>query len=160
MSATVEMEPKKVEISSSILMSDDERVEYERAQNAKIAREEAATYKRRGKIGRDLSLATREIIPPQTITELDPTDEFDDFAPLRLRTPDEDMAWQDRAVCIEADPEVFFPDKERPSTREAKRLCLGCEVVDKCLEYALENNEKFGIWGGKTERERQRMKQN
>ena len=43
-------------------------------------------------------------------------------------------------------------------TREAKRICLGCEVKDACLEYALANDERFGIWGGLSERERRRLK--
>ncbi|MDX6335165.1 MAG: WhiB family transcriptional regulator, redox-sensing transcriptional regulator, partial [Streptosporangiaceae bacterium] len=44
------------------------------------------------------------------------------------------------------------------STREAKKVCRGCEVRVECLEYALEHDERFGIWGGLSERERRRMK--
>ncbi len=65
--------------------------------------------------------------------------------------------WQDRALCSQTDPEAFFPEKGG-STREAKRICLGCEVRDECLEYALANDERFGIWGGLSERERRRLK--
>ncbi|MBN4926008.1 WhiB family transcriptional regulator [Hoyosella rhizosphaerae] len=65
--------------------------------------------------------------------------------------------WQDRALCAQTDPEAFFPEKGG-STREAKRICLGCEVRDECLEYALANDERFGIWGGLSERERRRLK--
>ncbi|WP_245905759.1 WhiB family transcriptional regulator [Mycolicibacterium palauense] len=65
--------------------------------------------------------------------------------------------WQDRALCAQTDPEAFFPEKGG-STREAKRICLGCEVRDQCLEYALANDERFGIWGGLSERERRRLK--
>ncbi len=65
--------------------------------------------------------------------------------------------WQDRALCAQTDPEAFFPEKGG-STREAKRICLGCEVKDMCLEYALANDERFGIWGGLSERERRRLK--
>ena len=65
--------------------------------------------------------------------------------------------WQDRALCSQTDPEAFFPEKGG-STREAKRICLGCEVKDACLEYALANDERFGIWGGLSERERRRLK--
>jgi WhiB family redox-sensing transcriptional regulator len=65
--------------------------------------------------------------------------------------------WQDRALCAQTDPEAFFPEKGG-STREAKRICLGCEVRDDCLEYALANDERFGIWGGLSERERRRLK--
>jgi len=65
--------------------------------------------------------------------------------------------WQDRALCAETDPEAFFPEKGG-STREAKRICSGCEVRAECLEYALAHDERFGIWGGLSERERRRLK--
>jgi WhiB family transcriptional regulator, redox-sensing transcriptional regulator len=65
--------------------------------------------------------------------------------------------WQERALCAQTDPEAFFPEKGG-STREAKRICMGCEVRDECLEYALANDERFGIWGGLSERERRRLK--
>ena len=68
-----------------------------------------------------------------------------------------DDLWQERALCAQTDPEAFFPEKGG-STREAKRICLGCEVRDACLEYALANDERFGIWGGLSERERRRLK--
>jgi WhiB family transcriptional regulator, redox-sensing transcriptional regulator len=67
------------------------------------------------------------------------------------------IGWQDRALCAQTDPEAFFPEKGG-STREAKRVCRGCEVRAECLEYALENDERFGIWGGLSERERRRLK--
>ena len=69
----------------------------------------------------------------------------------------EDEEWQERALCAQTDPEAFFPEKGG-STREAKRICLGCEVKDRCLEYALGHDERFGIWGGLSERERRRLK--
>lgn len=65
--------------------------------------------------------------------------------------------WQDRALCAQTDPEAFFPEKGG-STREAKRICSGCEVKAECLEYALQKDERFGIWGGLSERERRRLK--
>ena len=69
----------------------------------------------------------------------------------------DEAGWQERALCAETDPEAFFPEKGG-STREAKRVCLGCDVRAECLEYALENDERFGIWGGLSERERRRVK--
>jgi len=69
----------------------------------------------------------------------------------------EEDQWQERALCAQTDPEAFFPEKGG-STREAKRICLGCEVRDECLDYALANDERFGIWGGLSERERRRIK--
>jgi WhiB family redox-sensing transcriptional regulator len=67
-------------------------------------------------------------------------------------------AWRMYALCAETDPEAFFPDKGG-STREAKLVCRGCPVRGDCLEYALENEERFGIWGGLSERERRRVRQ-
>lgn len=70
---------------------------------------------------------------------------------------DGEEQWQERALCAQTDPEAFFPEKGG-STREAKRICMGCEVRDDCLEYALAHDERFGIWGGLSERERRRLK--
>lgn len=74
-------------------------------------------------------------------------------------SPDDvdELGWQDRALCAQTDPEAFFPEKGG-STREAKRVCRNCEVRAECLEYALEHDERFGIWGGMSERERRRLK--
>ncbi|GAB2444686.1 hypothetical protein GCM10027062_26020 [Nocardioides hungaricus] len=69
----------------------------------------------------------------------------------------EDAGWQDRALCAQTDPEAFFPEKGG-STREAKKVCLTCEVREECLESALMNDERFGIWGGLSERERRKLK--
>lgn len=67
------------------------------------------------------------------------------------------LAWQMRALCSQTDPEAFFPEKGG-STREAKTICAECEVRAECLEYALANDERFGIWGGLSERERRRLR--
>ena len=79
-------------------------------------------------------------------------------AELFLLEPEADeQGWQDRALCAQTDPEAFFPEKGG-STREAKKVCLTCDVRDDCLEYALMNDERFGIWGGLSERERRKLK--
>jgi WhiB family redox-sensing transcriptional regulator len=65
--------------------------------------------------------------------------------------------WQSGALCAQADPEAFFPEKGG-STKEAKKVCAVCPVQQECLEYALLNEERFGIWGGKSERERRRLR--
>lgn len=70
---------------------------------------------------------------------------------------EEQQDWQERALCAQTDPEAFFPEKGG-STREAKRICQGCEVQTECLEYALAHDERFGIWGGLSERERRKMR--
>jgi WhiB family transcriptional regulator, redox-sensing transcriptional regulator len=71
--------------------------------------------------------------------------------------PLEEPEWQERALCAQTDPEAFFPEKGG-STREAKRICSGCEVRAECLDYALAHDERFGIWGGLSERERRRLR--
>ena len=68
-----------------------------------------------------------------------------------------EQEWQEQALCAQTDPEAFFPEKGG-STREAKRICQACAVRDECLEYALLNDERLGIWGGLSERERRRLK--
>jgi WhiB family redox-sensing transcriptional regulator len=70
---------------------------------------------------------------------------------------DDEQEWQERALCAQTDPEAFFPEKGG-STREAKRICSGCEVRAECLDYALAHDERFGIWGGLSERERRRLR--
>jgi WhiB family redox-sensing transcriptional regulator len=85
--------------------------------------------------------------------------------PIRLgvpgvRQPDTDenpLAWQSDSLCAQTDPEAFFPEKGG-STRDAKKICASCEVRNMCLEYALENDERFGIWGGLSERERRKLR--
>jgi WhiB family redox-sensing transcriptional regulator len=69
----------------------------------------------------------------------------------------DDRGWQGRANCLGVDPDLFFPERGA-STREAKAVCHGCEVRLDCLEYALRHGEKFGIWGGLSERERRRVR--
>lgn len=65
--------------------------------------------------------------------------------------------WQDRGLCNQTDPEAFYPE-QGGSTQAAKKICLGCEVRTECLEHALAHDERFGIWGGKSERERRQLK--
>jgi len=78
---------------------------------------------------------------------------------VRSGDGDADLAsrWQERANCLGVDPDLFFPERGA-STREAKSVCRGCEVRLECLEYALAQGEKFGIWGGLSERERRRVR--
>lgn len=68
-----------------------------------------------------------------------------------------DRQWQDQANCLGVDPDLFFPERGA-STREAKEVCRGCVVKQDCLEFALANGEKFGIWGGLSERERRKLR--
>jgi WhiB family redox-sensing transcriptional regulator len=66
------------------------------------------------------------------------------------------MTFPDDGLCLQVDNEIFFPEKGG-STREAKRVCAHCDVREECLKYALDHDERFGIWGGKSERERRRL---
>ncbi|HEV7184052.1 MAG TPA: WhiB family transcriptional regulator [Leifsonia sp.] len=92
-----------------------------------------------------------------------PDDWFID--PVKLGVPgvrvtvddDNPLAWQSDSLCAQTDPEAFFPEKGG-STRDAKRICGSCEVRSQCLEYALANDERFGIWGGLSERERRKLR--
>ena len=68
-----------------------------------------------------------------------------------------ELGWQTDALCAQTDPEAFFPEKGG-STRDAKKVCGVCNVKAQCLEYALANDERFGIWGGLSERERRRLR--
>lgn len=62
------------------------------------------------------------------------------------------------AVCGQTDPDAFFPESGA-NVREAKRLCnLVCEVREECLTWALDNDQRWGVWGGTSPQERKRMK--
>ncbi|HCB34313.1 MAG TPA: WhiB family transcriptional regulator [Acidimicrobiaceae bacterium] len=78
------------------------------------------------------------------------------FADQHIEAETRDQ-WWDLANCLGVDPDLFYPERGA-STREAKDVCRGCVVRDDCLEYALSNGEKFGIWGGLSERERRRVR--
>ena len=74
-----------------------------------------------------------------------------------MNETDEDKSWQMLSNCLGVDPDLFFPERGA-STKDAKAVCQGCIVREDCLEYALTNREKFGIWGGLSERERRRIR--
>ncbi|GAA4265343.1 hypothetical protein GCM10022256_09550 [Frondihabitans peucedani] len=78
---------------------------------------------------------------------------------VRKPETDEDsqLSWQADSLCAQTDPEAFFPEKGG-STRDAKKICASCDVRAQCLEYALQNDERFGIWGGLSERERRKLR--
>lgn len=67
-----------------------------------------------------------------------------------------ELDWKQDAICAQVCGDMWFPDKGQNGT-DAKELCETCPVVEMCLKYALEHGERFGIWGGKTERERHRI---
>lgn len=75
-----------------------------------------------------------------------------------------DVAWQDRGRCRDVGQELFYPPLERESARRrqsreaaAKAVCAPCPVRVECLTWALDSGEQYGVWGGMTERERDRL---
>jgi WhiB family redox-sensing transcriptional regulator len=62
------------------------------------------------------------------------------------------------ALCAQVDAEMFFPEKQGAHNRDAKRTCLRCDVRTECLDYAVENKIAWGIWGGKSDRERRSIR--
>lgn len=71
--------------------------------------------------------------------------------------PRRPLDWQEFARCRDSDPEIFYPERGR-SSRAAKTVCAACPVQAACLAFALKGRETFGIWGGRSERERRRLK--
>lgn len=65
--------------------------------------------------------------------------------------------WMQEGLCAQTDPEMFFPEKGG-TTRNAKKVCASCDVVKECLAYAMRGEERFGIWGGLSERERRKLR--
>ena len=66
------------------------------------------------------------------------------------------LSWRTRAACKGVDPDIFYPASDEEAD-EAKAICASCPVREACLEYALANRERDGVWGGATERERRRI---
>jgi hypothetical protein len=92
------------------------------------------------------------IIGPIHATPLTSARRVDVYPALTVQPP----AWTIDALCAKIDTDMFFPDKGG-STREGKQVCGACPVRAECLAYALANHERFGIWGGYTERDRRLM---
>jgi WhiB family redox-sensing transcriptional regulator len=67
------------------------------------------------------------------------------------------IVWQEQALCAQTGGDFFFPEPGS-SVREAKRICGLCESRAACLSYALDNDERFGVWGGLSEKERMQLR--
>lgn len=76
---------------------------------------------------------------------------------IRTQVSTKDAFRPDNGACTGTDPEIFYPIRGE-SSREAKEICAQCNAQDACLNHALVNNERFGIWGGTSERDRRRLK--
>ena len=72
------------------------------------------------------------------------------------------MDWRHRALCLNEDPELFFPigttGPAATQVEDAKQVCRRCYVVDECLEWALETSQDAGVWGATSEDERRVLK--
>ena len=83
--------------------------------------------------------------------------------PLSQVPADATWEWQEQGACREADPELFFhPQNERGLARlrrdrAAKAVCARCDVRIDCADYAIRAREPYGVWGGLTEEERERV---
>lgn len=78
-------------------------------------------------------------------------------AQIRYR-PHRDVSWQAKAVCVNANPELFSACETNPdAVMDAKRICHRCPVIAECLAHALATKET-GIWGATTASERGLMK--
>jgi WhiB family redox-sensing transcriptional regulator len=65
--------------------------------------------------------------------------------------------WREVGRCKGADPDVFYPEDDEDEGTAAKAICAICPVREVCLEHAVVNREKIGVWGGYTARERRRL---
>ena len=66
--------------------------------------------------------------------------------------------WQKDAACKGKDTDRWFALESDPATYEAKQVCAGCPVRESCLQFAIDNPEHFGVWGGLTGRERAKLR--
>lgn len=73
----------------------------------------------------------------------------------RLFTPRPD--WFDDAACRGMGPDLFFPSQGEDGDM-AKQVCASCPVAAQCNDYAINGRERFGVWGGNSERVRRRYK--
>jgi WhiB family redox-sensing transcriptional regulator len=64
--------------------------------------------------------------------------------------------WMEQAACRGLNADLFYPERGVP-TDEAKAVCASCLVRGDCLSYAIENSERYGVWGGLSIRERRRL---
>ncbi len=75
----------------------------------------------------------------------------------------DDAGWRDRAACRRTDADLFFPAGSTGDAvdqiESAKAVCRSCPVQLACLQFSLETNQEAGIWGGKDEDERRKLRQ-
>ena len=65
--------------------------------------------------------------------------------------------WIRRANCRGLKTNMFYP-RRYESEKPAKSVCAGCSVRDECVNYALEQHDRFGIWGGLNDKQRSSLR--
>lgn len=68
--------------------------------------------------------------------------------------------WMERGACKTEDPALFFPETSSHTVtiRRAKAICARCPVIQQCDDWATERDERYGIWGGRTEGQRAKLR--
>jgi WhiB family redox-sensing transcriptional regulator len=69
-------------------------------------------------------------------------------------SPEKSFNWREDAACLGLDAAIFFPESEKEEEVVVEEICDSCIVQDPCLEYAVQREEKEGVWGGTTGKER------
>lgn len=69
--------------------------------------------------------------------------------------------WHEQGLCQQVDPELFYPEKGAGpnKVRQAKQVCAACPVKPECRQWAIANDEVYGVWGGTSETERRRIRE-
>ncbi len=72
------------------------------------------------------------------------------------------MDWRQHALCREEDPDLFFPvgtgGPALAQAEDAKSVCRRCPVMQRCLRWAMESGQEYGVWGGTSEKDRQSLR--
>jgi len=76
---------------------------------------------------------------------------------LLTLTPANESGWRERGACFGSYSGVFFPERGE-STKAARVICDECVVVQECSDFAVGENQRFGVWGSTTERERVKIR--
>lgn len=76
---------------------------------------------------------------------------------LAALLPISDRRWTDQALCAQVDPEIFFPPRGDMAF-PAKRVCARCPVKAECLAEALATDDRYGVRGGLSERQRRGLR--
>ena len=83
---------------------------------------------------------------------------------MSMLEAEERLEWQEAAACRPYENTVFFGEdgeselERQARESEAKAICRTCPVQEPCLEFAMETNQKYGIWGGLSDKERASLK--